>query len=64
VVSVPSTAPAPHDRHAITGRAGKRYLDWKLDDPAGQGIDAVRPIRDAIMARVERLLSEPPVKTG
>ena len=27
---------------------GKRYLDWKLDDPAGQGIDAIRPIRDEI----------------
>ncbi|MEV0131746.1 arsenate reductase ArsC [Dactylosporangium sp. NPDC050688] len=43
---------------------GKRYLDWKLDDPAGQGIDAVRPIRDAIRARVEQLLTELPVKTG
>jgi arsenate reductase len=37
---------------------GKRYLDWKLDDPAGQGIDAVRPIRDEIRARVERLVAE------
>ena len=43
---------------------GKRYLDWTLDDPAGQGIDAVRPIRDAIKARVEQLLTELPVKTG
>ncbi|MFI5913370.1 arsenate reductase ArsC [Dactylosporangium sp. NPDC051541] len=43
---------------------GKRYLDWKLDDPAGQGIDAVRPIRDAIRARVEQLLTELPVTTG
>jgi arsenate reductase len=43
---------------------GKRYLDWKLDDPAGQGIDAVRPIRDAIKARVEQLLTELPVTTG
>jgi arsenate reductase len=43
---------------------GKRYLDWKLDDPAGQGLDAVRPIRDAIKARVEQLLTELPVKTG
>jgi DNA-binding transcriptional ArsR family regulator len=42
---------------------GKRYLDWKLDDPAGQGLDAVRPIRDAIKARVEQLLTELPVKT-
>ena len=31
---------------------GKRYEDWVLDDPAGQGIDAVRPIRDEIRARV------------
>jgi arsenate reductase len=37
---------------------GKRYEDWKLDDPAGQGIDAVRPIRDDIRTRVEQLLSE------
>lgn len=37
---------------------GKRYLDWKLDDPAGQGIDAVRPIRDEIDRRVRALLSE------
>lgn len=37
---------------------GKRYEDWKLDDPAGQGIDAVRPIRDEIKARVENLLAE------
>jgi arsenate reductase len=37
---------------------GKRYLDWKLDDPAGQGIDAVRAIRDDISARVGALLAE------
>lgn len=37
---------------------GKRYEDWELDDPAGQGIDAVRPIRDEIRARVEALISE------
>ena len=35
---------------------GKRYEDWKLDDPAGQGIDAVRPIRDEIRVRVEELI--------
>lgn len=35
---------------------GKRYEDWKLDDPAGQGIEAVRPIRDEIRARVLGLL--------
>jgi protein-tyrosine-phosphatase len=37
---------------------GKRYLDWKLDDPAGRGIDAVRPIRDEIDRRVRALLAE------
>jgi protein-tyrosine-phosphatase len=37
---------------------GKRYLDWQLDDPAGQGVDAVRPIRDEIDRRVQALLAE------
>ncbi len=37
---------------------GKRYEDWKLDDPAGQGIDAVRPIRDEIRRRVEALVAD------
>ena len=37
---------------------GKRYEDWQLDDPAGQGIESVRPIRDEIRARVLRLLHE------
>ncbi|WP_030172381.1 arsenate reductase ArsC [Spirillospora albida] len=37
---------------------GKRYLDWTLDDPAGQGVDAVRPIRDEIRRRVENLIAE------
>ena len=37
---------------------GKRYEDWVLDDPAGQGIESVRIIRDEIKARVEALLSE------
>lgn len=37
---------------------GKRYEDWVLEDPAGQGIDVVRPIRDEIKSRVETLLSE------
>jgi protein-tyrosine-phosphatase len=37
---------------------GKRYEDWKLDDPAGQGIEAVRPIRNEIRRRVENLLVE------
>ena len=37
---------------------GKRYEDWKLDDPAGQGVDAVRPIRDEIKTRVQALVAE------
>jgi arsenate reductase len=37
---------------------GKRYEDWKLDDPAGQGVDAVRPIRDEIRRRIEALIAE------
>lgn len=37
---------------------GKRYEDWVLDDPAGQGIEAVRPIRDQIKARVVQLIAE------
>ena len=37
---------------------GKRYEDWVLQDPAGQGIETVRVIRDEIKARVESLLSE------
>ena len=37
---------------------GKRYLDWELDDPAGQDIEAVRPIRDEIERRVRGLLAE------
>ena len=35
---------------------GKRYEDWELEDPAGQGVDAVRPIRDEIRERVSTLL--------
>jgi arsenate reductase len=35
---------------------GKRYEDWKLDDPAGQGIESVRPIRDEIRRRVVELI--------
>jgi protein-tyrosine-phosphatase len=37
---------------------GKTYLDWPLDDPAGQGIDSVRPIRDAVRAKVVALIAE------
>ncbi len=37
---------------------GKRYEDWALKDPAGQGIEAVRPIRDEIEGRVRALLDE------
>ncbi len=37
---------------------GKRYLDWALEDPAGKGVEAVRPIRDDIGDRIRRLLAE------
>ena len=37
---------------------GKIYLDWKLTDPAGQGVDTIRPIRDEIRALVEALIAE------
>jgi arsenate reductase (thioredoxin) len=37
---------------------GKRYLDWELPDPAGEGVDAVRPIRDEIEQRIRVLLAE------
>ncbi|HET6268895.1 MAG TPA: arsenate reductase ArsC [Arthrobacter sp.] len=36
---------------------GKRYEDWVLEDPAGQGVDAVRPIRDEIRGRIEGLIA-------
>ena len=37
---------------------GKRYEDWVLEDPAGRGVEAVRPIRDEIRGRVEALIAE------
>ena len=37
---------------------GKRYEDWVLDDPAGQDVAAVRPIRDEIRSRVEALIDD------
>ena len=37
---------------------GKRYEDWQLEDPAGQGIEAIRPIRNEIRQRIEGLLSQ------
>ncbi|MEW2122148.1 arsenate reductase ArsC [Streptomyces sp. NPDC058369] len=37
---------------------GKRYLDWKLEDPAGQGVAAVRPIRDEIKSLIEDLIED------
>jgi arsenate reductase (thioredoxin) len=43
---------------------GKRYEDWPLDDPAGQGVEAVRPIRDEIERRVRTLLTELQVPAG
>ncbi|MFH8973784.1 arsenate reductase ArsC [Streptomyces sp. NPDC017890] len=42
---------------------GKRYLDWRLEDPAGQGVEAVRPIRDEIRVLVEGLVEEIAPKT-
>jgi arsenate reductase (thioredoxin) len=38
---------------------GTRYEDWELEDPAGQGVEAVRPIRDEIERRVRALLAAP-----
>ena len=43
---------------ACTYYPGKRYEDWDLEDPAGKGVDATRPIRDEIQRRVEILLEE------
>ncbi len=37
---------------------GKIYLDWKLEDPAGKGVESVRPIRDEIKGLVENLIAE------
>jgi arsenate reductase (thioredoxin) len=43
---------------------GKRYEDWKLDDPAGRSVDAVRPIRDEIKTRIETLLAQLGIPTA
>jgi arsenate reductase len=37
---------------------GKRYLDWELEDPAGKGVESVRPIRDEIESRIRGMLAE------
>ncbi len=37
---------------------GKQYLDWSLEDPAGKGVESVRPIRDEIKTRIEALVAE------
>jgi arsenate reductase (thioredoxin) len=37
---------------------GKRYEDWKLEDPAGQNVESVRPIRDEIRTRIENLIAD------
>ena len=37
---------------------GKRYEDWVLEDPAGKGVESVRPIRDEIRGRIQQLISE------
>ncbi len=42
---------------------GKRYLDWELEDPAGKGVESVRPIRDDIERRIRGLLDELRVPT-
>ncbi|MET9081822.1 RICIN domain-containing protein [Streptomyces sp. NPDC004237] len=46
------------------GVTRKTYLDWKLDDPAGQGVDAVRPIRDEIEHRIRALLADLGAQAG
>jgi arsenate reductase (thioredoxin) len=43
---------------------GKRYLDWQLDDPAGQGVDAILPIRDEIEHRIRALIGEFGIQIG
>ncbi|MEU9632690.1 arsenate reductase ArsC [Streptomyces luteogriseus] len=43
---------------------GKKYLDWALEDPAGKGVDGVRPIRDEIKARIEALIAEIDAEQG
>src|SRR5215212_5883382 len=43
---------------------GKRYLDWELEDPAGKGVDSVRPIRDEIEHRIRGLLADLGVPAG
>ncbi|WP_423834975.1 phosphotyrosine protein phosphatase [Streptomyces manipurensis] len=40
---------------------GKRHLDWTLQDPAGQGVEAVRPIRDEIRRRIRDLIAASPL---
>jgi protein-tyrosine-phosphatase len=49
----------------LSPAASRPAEDWVLDDPAGQGIELVRPIRDEIRRRVEQLITElPPVASG
>lgn len=43
---------------------GKTYLDWELSDPAGQGVEAVRPIRDEIRRRIEALIADLDAASG
>jgi len=45
-------------RRRVPDPPGKRYVDWELDDPAGKGVETVRPIRDDIERRVRALLEE------
>ncbi|WP_165984718.1 arsenate reductase ArsC [Streptomyces sp. YIM 98790] len=43
---------------------GKTYLDWELTDPAGKGVEAVRPIRDQIRTRIEALIADIDARTA
>ncbi|MER5729844.1 phosphotyrosine protein phosphatase [Streptomyces sp. NPDC002138] len=73
-VQVRSAGSAPADsvnaavvdamRDACPCFPGKRYLDWQLEDPASQGVEAVRPIRDEIERRVRVLLPELGIEAG
>jgi protein-tyrosine-phosphatase len=55
--SASARAVGPH-RDACPILPGKKYLDWALEDPAGKGVEAVRPIRDEIKTRIETLIAE------
>ena len=61
IMPITSRPPLVFERGAgsyLFDSAGQRYLDWVLEDPAGQGVAAVRPIRDEIRRRVSLLLHD------